>query len=92
MIEANIYVKESITSFLLECLFWNVPNNIFNDNLKWSEQLKSALQYIYSNTKTEERCNKWCEVSELLYLFVGRKWTTKDVNEFVESLWEYSEF
>jgi len=92
MIDSGVHVSNGITSFLLECLFWNVPNQIFNANDLWSEQLKGALSHIYINTETEEKCKEWGEVSELLYLFRGHKWTVKEVNEFIASLWKYSEF
>jgi len=93
MIDEGIQVNNSITSFLLECLFWNVPNSMFNSSELWTEQLKSALRHIYAHTKSDEKCKEWGEVSEFLYLFHGdRKWTVKEVNDFISSIWGYSEF
>lgn len=86
------FVSDSISSFLIECLIWNVPNRIFNDNDTWTERLKQSIVFLYENTKDEETCKEWGEVSELLYLFIGRKWTSKDVNTYMIQLWNYLEF
>ena len=86
------FVSDTISSFLIECLIWNVPNNLFNNYDTWEERLKQSIVYIYDNTKEEETCKEWGEVSELLYLFVGRKWTYKDVNTYMIQLWNYLNF
>jgi hypothetical protein len=93
MIDDGFTVSDSITSFLLECLVWNVPNSIFNDNDSWDERLKASIVYLYESTEDEEKCDEWGEVSELLYLFRGnRKWTKKDVNSFIVDSWNYLEY
>ncbi|UXP32088.1 nucleotidyltransferase [Reichenbachiella agarivorans] len=92
MIDDGENVSDNITSFLLECLVWNVPNRIMNDNDSWTERLKESIVYIYEQTKDEETCKEWGEVSELLYLFVGRKWTYQDVNSYMVLLWNHLEY
>ena len=92
MIDDGENVSDNITSFLLECLVWNVPNRIMNDNDTWTERLKQSIVYIYEQTKDEDTCKEWGEVSELLYLFVSRKWTYKDVNSYMVLLWNHLEF
>ena len=92
MIEDNINISSNITSFLLECLIWNVPNNIFNDHDTWNNRLKQSIIYIYQKTKTKDSCSDWGEVSELLYLFVGKKWSHSDVNNYMQQLWNYLEY
>lgn len=93
MIEDGETMSENITSFLLECLVWNVPNSILNDNYTWTSRLRETIIYLYENTKTSESCKEWGEVSELLYLFQSeRKWSTKDVNSFLLLVWKYLEF
>ncbi|MFC1688223.1 nucleotidyltransferase [Pseudomonadota bacterium] len=90
MIDDGIAVSDSITSFLIECLMWNVPNSILNDNDTWQDRLKSSIVYLYQQTKDEDKCDEWGEVSELLYLFRGkRKWTKSDVNQFMVDAWNY---
>ncbi len=93
MIEDGIDIEDGITSFLLECLVWNVPNRIFNDNDTWTDRLKESIRYIYQKTKEKEDCKKWGEVSELLYLFHnGRKWSRKEVNDYMVQAWNYLEY
>ena len=92
MIDDKIKVSENITSFLLECLMWNLPNTIYNNNHTWTEIIKQSIIYLYEQTKEESTCKEWGEVSELLYLFIGRKWSVKDVNDYLILTWEYLEF
>ncbi len=93
MIEDGKVVNENITSFLLECLVWNVPNDIINGNDKWNDLLRKSIFYIYDNTNNEKDCSEWGEVSELLYLFRdSRKWTYEDVNKYMVQLWNYLEY
>ncbi len=93
MIDDGIDVSNSITSFLVECLVWNVPNRVFNDNYTWTARFKQSIVYLYENTTEHEKCKEWGEVSELLYLFHSeRKWTYKDVNNYLIQMWNYLEF
>ncbi|WP_027383998.1 nucleotidyltransferase domain-containing protein [Epilithonimonas caeni] len=93
MIDDGIKVSDNITSFLLECLVWNTPNQIMNEYDSWTERLKQSIIYIYQQTTEDSTCKEWGEVSELLYLFYsGRKWSRSDVNEYMVQLWNYLEF
>ncbi len=93
MIDDKISVNENITSFLIECLLWNVPNKIFNDYETWTERLEQSIIFLYNNTKEDKDCKEWGEVSELLYLFnSNRKWSREDVNAFLFQTWKYLEF
>ena len=93
MVDDGLVSDEKITSFLIECLAWNVPNQIFNNYETWTQRLKESISYIFSQTESEQKCNEWGEVSELLYLFRGsRKWTYNDVNKYMQDLWTYLEF
>lgn len=92
MIEDRVSFPAGITSFLIECLIWNVPNSIFNDAKSWTQMIRESIIYLYNQTKEEATCSQWGEVSELLYLFRGkRKWTVKDVNQFTIDIWNYLE-
>jgi len=85
--------SDNITSFLLESLVFNVPNEIMNNYDNWTEQLRRSILFIYNQTEKPELCKEWGEVSELLYLFHnGRKWSVKDVNQYMVQLWNYLGF
>lgn len=93
MIDDGLPVSDSITSFLLECLVWNVPNSVLNEADTWQERLKSSIVHLYEHTNEEDKCDEWGEVSELLYLFRGnRKWTKSDVSQFLVDAWNYLEY
>lgn len=92
MKDENVAFPASITSFLIECLLWNVPNQTFNDAKTWTEIIRESIINIYNQTKEEPTCKDWGEVSELLYLFYSqRKWTVKEVNQYMQDLWNYLE-
>ena len=77
-------VNSSISSFLLECLLWNVPNSIYNDYYTWTDRIKQSIIFLYENTKEEKYCKEWGEVSEMFYLFhSGRKWDVNTVNNYL---------
>lgn len=93
MIEDNVYFSENISSFLIECLLWNVPDRIFNDYDTWTMRLKESIRYLYQQTVEDEKCKEWGEVSELLYLIrSSRKWSRKDINQFTIAVWQYMNF
>lgn len=93
MIEDNQPVSDNITSFLLECLVWNTPNDVFNKAETWTDRLKLSIGHIYNQTKEVPKCKEWGEVSDLLYLFHGgRKWSIKDVNDYMVQAWNYLEY
>lgn len=90
--EDDGFLKDNcISSFLLESLIWNCPNDIFNEYSSWSERVQAAIIFIYNNTRGDSTsCYDWREVSDLLYLFhSGRKWTKEAVNIYMKKLWMY---
>jgi len=93
MKDDGIPVNEGITSFLMECLVWNVPDSVFNEAESWTERLRNSIAYLFKQTLTDEACAEWGEVSELLYLFRGnRKWTRSMVNSYLMQMWTYMGF
>lgn len=89
MIDAGLVDDDKITSFLIECLVWNVPNNIITGYSTWTETVRQSITYLY-NAINENRHLEWGEVSEHLYLFKARKWTDEDAKSFLLNLWNYA--
>ena len=84
--------SDKITSFLIECLVWNVPNNLITGSSTWTDTVKNAIAYLWNAIK-DEKHKKWGEVSERLYLFhSGRKWTDTGTKDFLFDLYSYMEF
>lgn len=88
MVNDKIIDGNKISSFLVECLIWNVPNKTITQCLNWDETVKRTIIYLY-NEIDENRHQEWGEVSEKLYLFIGRKWNDKDAKNFLLKAWSY---
>lgn len=89
MCNDGIITKDKITSFLVECLVWNVPDKNITKYTTWNETVKQSIIYLYNGIKNNE-CNQWGEVSERLYLFnSNRKWTQADAKDFLLKMWNY---
>lgn len=77
------YEHPNISSFLIECLVWNVPNNYFGYT-KLSEDVRSTFDFLINKTAKHESCKDWGEVSDLIYLFhENRSYTRIEVRDFL---------
>ena len=82
---------DKITSFLIECLVWNVPNDIIMENNTWEGTIQNSIAYLWK-TINDEKYQEWGEASERLYLFhSGRKWTAAETKDFLYDMYNYLE-
>jgi hypothetical protein len=89
MVADGVVNGDKISSFLTECLVWNVPDNIITGYSTWTETVRQAIIYIFNEIKDNNH-REWGEVSERIYLFhAGRKWTDVDAQDFMRSMWNY---
>ena len=92
MIADGVPSAQSVTSFLMECLAWNVPNDVIGQ-YTWQSTFRDALVHLYNATKSDESCGEWGEVSELKYLFrAAQPWTRQGTNLFIVDAWNYLGF
>jgi hypothetical protein len=85
MDDAGIQAAKPIPGYLIECLVWNVLDQQFTDT-RWLPTVRGVLGYIWANTKTDDTCNKWCEVDNIKYLFRWQQpWTRAQAYAFVNS-------
>jgi hypothetical protein len=83
---------DGISSFLIECLVWNVPNSKFN-HASYCDDMKEILLCLYAGTKAGGDCETWTEESGLKWLFKGDvAWTREQVNAFVVKAWSHLGF
>lgn len=76
---------ENVSSFLLECLLFNVPNELYLYDQSLNERMKGCIKYIYNNVN-----EKWTEVNGILYLFNKQhSWTIDSVKSFMEEMWGF---
>lgn len=88
MVEDKKTDGDKITSFLVECLVYHVPNNVITGYSTWTETVKQAIIYLYNEIKDGHH-TEWCEVSDMLYLFRNRKWTDEDAKQWLVAAWNY---
>ena len=92
MVDEGKIDGDKITSFLIECLVWNLPNDTITRNSTWGETVQNSIAYLWEAIK-DEKHQKWGEVSERLYLFhSGRKWTAADAKKALYDIYNYLEF
>ncbi|MED3022344.1 MULTISPECIES: nucleotidyltransferase domain-containing protein [Bacillus cereus group] len=83
------YRHENISSFLIECLVYNAPDDLFN-NRTYTEDVQKVLNYLIANTALDTYCFLWTEVSGLLNLFSTEKsYSRDDVNKFLNDSFNY---
>ena len=88
MVEDKKTDGDKITSFLVECLVYHVPNNVITGYSTWTETVKQVIIYLYNEIKDGHH-TEWCEVSDMLYLFRNRKWTDEDAKQWLVTAWNY---
>ena len=88
MVDDHVTNGDKITSFLVECLVWNIPNEKITGYSTWTATLREAIRYLYQEIDAG-RHTEWGEVSEILYLFRGRKWTDQDAKQWLIDAWNY---
>lgn len=92
MLHDKIASAEGTSSFLMECLIWNVPDD-FLAYSTWSQSMREAMAYLFNNTMAYDKCSEWGEVSELKYLFRGgQAWTWESTHKFLSDCWDYAGF
>ena len=90
--QKNAAATKPISSFLIECLVWNVPDGNFGHRAYYDD-MKEVLRFLYLNTKEATTCWEWREESGLKWLFKGKAaWTPAQVNAFVLAAWGYVGF
>lgn len=89
MEEKHIAAVKPISSFLIECLVWNVPNEGFGHDT-YSADVRWVLAHLFNNTLRMEDCKEWGEINELKYLFrSSQPWTMEQAHTFVSAVWHY---
>lgn len=85
----GISIAKQTSSFLIECLVWNVPNTHFT-YATYTSIVRAVLAVLFNNTISDEKCSEWGEVSELKYIFRGSQpWTRQQANNFISAAWAY---
>ena len=92
MVEDGLVDGDIISSFLVECLVWNVPNKYLVGSNLLADKVQDSIAYLWNAINNGE-AEEWVDVSERYYLFHSqRKWTEKDAKDFLYDMYNYLEF
>lgn len=90
MEDQGIATAKCVPSYLVECLVFNVPNELF-EGMSFHADVRAALLHLWDKTRTQDTCNEWGEVNELKYLFrSSQPWTREQANDFLLAAWSYT--
>ncbi len=92
MSDAGVDSAHPIIGFLSECLLWNTPDSKLVHE-RYDLSVRETLAYLINATSSDQTCGKWCEVSDLKYLFSSdQKWSRHHVHLFLWDAWRYVGF
>jgi hypothetical protein len=81
LVDKGIVGKDDMSSFFLESLVWNTPDNLFNYSTM-KEGVQSVVRHVwYKMYKLEH--NDYAEVSDLQWLFRGGSHDPKKAEDFM---------
>lgn len=85
----NTYL-EKVCGFFIECLIWNVPDNILISSDNYYETIRNVIIYIYDELVRKDNYLNWMEVSEMKQLFgSSQPWNKDDGIRFTKDAWNY---
>jgi hypothetical protein len=92
MADKGSSVATATPSYLVECLVWNVPDDLF-DLGSYRADVRAALAHLFNNTRDDATPAEWGEVNELKYLFrPNQPWTRQSAHAFIDAAWDYIGF
>jgi hypothetical protein len=68
MLEDNVRSADGVSSFVLECAMYNVPNAEFNQST-WQRVMACTIQHMITEIKSGRAHAEWVEVSHHKWLF-----------------------
>jgi len=90
LIDQNILGRKIVSSFFIECLLYNVPNDYFKSNLE--DIFTETLNYLSEDISIQNCSNYFC-ANEIVPLFgtTYGQWTIENARCFIQkmiSLWD----
>jgi len=86
--EQRIIVPDSMSSYFVECLVWNVPNDGFGKST-WREVVESVTGKIWNDMRNPSIATNYAEVSDLHWLLRGGTRTAQQAEEFMLQAWRH---
>lgn len=88
--DQNTIAIETMPSFFLECLTWNVlPHTHFQKNT-YAEATRAIIATVWNEMGEAEKANNYAEVSDLKWLFRGNQNRTyQQARTFMQHAWNF---
>ncbi|MBU4350875.1 nucleotidyltransferase [Candidatus Parcubacteria bacterium] len=90
LVDQNTIAPETMPSFFLECLAWNVlPNTHFLKNT-YAEATRAIVATVWNEMGEPEKANNYAEVSDLKWLFRdNQNRTHQQARSFMQHAWDF---
>ena len=86
--DANISAARPIPGYLIECLVFNAPNEVFTGS--WLAIARTVISVIWGSTHPESEPSDWMEVDRIKYLFhSSQPWSKQQAHAFAFAAWEW---
>lgn len=81
-----------LPSYFIECLVWNVPNDVLTRGTSLDTGFEAALTWLFAGLNGGAAA-EWEEPNQLKWLFPsGAKWSVEDGRELVLRTWRYLDY
>ncbi len=89
MQDEGIAEAKGMPSFLLECVAFNAPIEVFGHDT-YTSIVRDLIIKVWNATKADSACSGWREISELKYLFhSSQAWNVSQLHAFMQKAWSY---
>jgi hypothetical protein len=78
-------------SYFMECLVWNVPNNVLQHG-DLEQGFRESLAVLYRGVTDIFVRNAWSEPNMIKPLFDEQKWTPEDAEKLLIETWNYLDY
>ena len=87
MLEEKVPAADGASSFLLECMLYNVPNLVFSSSQTWKGTMQNLLHHMFVDLR-DGQAEKWMEVSGNKWLFdysygIRANWSIEQARAFI---------
>jgi hypothetical protein len=90
MKDEGISAADGLSSFIIECMVHNVPNQHFR-NHTYSADVREVLAFLWNGTMEQSGCDEWTEVSGMEWLFRYDEPKRQAAFNWVKAAWNYLE-
>ena len=93
MLEEQVKSADGVSSFMLECMLYNLPDHLFTTHNTWLDTMQAILGHAYLALTNGTAHQDWVEVSGCKWLFrptyrIPANWTAEQAGDFVRDAYQ----